>query len=67
MYYVVFDGLAISATEYKGKWKAFKTYNRQYATPLSRKHALAFALIGKGEVITEQDFNRYELKKDKSI
>lgn len=62
-YYVVSNGYVISATLRKGKWTAFRTYVRSYATSLSHKHALAYAYIGMNcKVIDESAFKDYKLK-----
>jgi hypothetical protein len=61
LYYVVSGGTVVSATHYRGRWTAFRTVNRAYATPLSHKHAIAFAHKAQGEIITENQFSTYTL------
>ena len=66
MYYVVGNGAVVSATQYKSGWKAFLTANRQYATGLSYKHAIAYAHIsGNCTVINEHEFKNYKLEGEK--
>jgi hypothetical protein len=56
------DGRVVSASKQNGKWTAFRTTIRNLATPLSHKHALAFAYIGKKcEILTEAQFKDYKL------